>query len=62
MSIIITNVSTHDDVYGLNQYVVRINNQPVIAQFDHTRSEGLAACLRRAADAVDAATHNQGRD
>lgn len=55
MSVIITNVSTHDDEQGTNQYVVRINHNPIIARFDHVRSEGLAMCLRRAADAVDAA-------
>lgn len=55
MSVVITNISRHGDMQGLNQYVVRINNDPVIARFDHVRSDGLAACLRRAADAVDAA-------
>jgi hypothetical protein len=60
MSVIITNVSTHDDEEGVNQYVVRINQNPIIARFDHVRSEGLAECLRRAADAVDAATRKEG--
>lgn len=55
MSVVITNVSRHGDMTGLNQYVVRLNNDPVIASFDHVRSEGLAVCLRKAADAVDAA-------
>lgn len=55
MSVVITNVSKHHDFVGLNQYVVRINHDPVIAHFDHVRSEGLAECLRRAAEAVDAA-------
>lgn len=55
MSVVITNVSEHDDAEGVNSYVVRINHQPAIARFDHVRSEGLAVCLRKAADAVDAA-------
>jgi hypothetical protein len=55
MSVVITNVSTHDDLTGPNDYIVRINSQPVIARFTHVRSEGLAACLRRAAEAVEAA-------
>lgn len=55
MSVVITNISQHNDLRGLNQYEVRINRDPVIANFDHVRSEGLAACLRKAADAVDAA-------
>lgn len=54
MSIIITNISTHDDLTGLNQYRVSINRDE-IARFDHVRSEGLAVCLRMAADAVDLA-------
>lgn len=62
MSILITNVSTHDDLTGSNQYTVRINNQPVIARFDHVRSEGLAMCLRRAAEAVEATQIKETRD
>lgn len=56
MSIIITNVSKHDDLAGLNDYVVRINQREV-GRFQHIRKEGLAACLRRAADAVDDARY-----
>lgn len=38
---------------GVNRYQVRINKQ-VICEFDHYRNpEGLARCLRDAADAVD---------
>lgn len=59
MSVVITNISRHGDMQGLNQYVVRINNDPVIARFYHVRSEGLAACLRRAADAVEAAAKDK---
>tara|TARA_R100000365_G_C2748614_1_gene80763 strand:- start:11039 stop:11263 length:225 start_codon:yes stop_codon:yes gene_type:complete len=54
MAVIIQNISSHDDMIGSNDYVVRINNQ-TIAYFGHVRSEGLATCLRKAADAVDAA-------
>lgn len=55
MSIVIINVSPDDapDI-GANQYEVRINGR-VICQFEHDRApDGLAACLRDAADAVDA--------
>ncbi len=55
MSVVITNISKHDDAEGLNQYVVRINNGPVIAEFHHIRRDGLAECLRQAAGAVDLA-------
>jgi len=54
MSIIITNISTHDDPVGLNQYVLRINRSQIVL-FDHVRSDGLAKCLRRAADAAEKA-------
>ncbi|TCR07297.1 hypothetical protein [Neorhizobium sp. JUb45] len=54
MSVVINNISRHGDLRGLNQYEVRINNDLVIARFSHVRSEGLAACLRKAADAVAA--------
>ena len=55
MSIIIHNISGDAfDEFGLNKYQVRIN-QKVIAEFDHVRSLGLAACLRMAAEAVEQA-------
>ena len=59
MSVVITNVSEHFDVEGLNQYIVRINNKPIIAEFEHVRSDGLAVCLRKAADAVETAESGQ---
>lgn len=59
MSITITNVSTHHDNVGVNTYDVRVNNYPVIARFDHVRSEGLAECLRRAAEAVELAERDR---
>lgn len=53
MSVVISNVSAHDDLVGLNTYIFHLAGKPVIARFEHVRSDGLAACLRRAADAVD---------
>lgn len=50
----IVNVSTHADLYGINEYELRINRQ-IIARFEHTRSEGLAACLQKAAAAAEKA-------
>ena len=44
------------------EYTVRINDGPVLATFAHIRSDGLADCLRRAADALDrspAPTHKE---
>lgn len=60
MSVIVTNVSAHDDLTGPNDYVVRINNGHVLARFTHVRADGLAACLMRAAEAV--ASQNEGRE
>ncbi len=54
--IAITNISppgTPRD--AAHSYTVQINNGPVLARFQHIRSYGLAACLRRAAEAVEAA-------
>ena len=52
MSIIITNITEDHIPDGLNNYVVKINNR-VICYFEHVRSyDGLARCLRDAADAV----------
>jgi len=53
MSIIITNDGTNPRSHGDHRYTVHINQQ-VITQFVHRRQEGLAACLRKAADAVAA--------
>lgn len=54
MAVIIQNVSRHDDLTGVNAYVLKINDRPITA-FSHVRSEGLAQCLRRAAEAADKA-------
>ena len=53
MAIIIHNISGDNfDYTGINQYQVRINNR-FISEFQHTRSDGLAECLRLAAKAVE---------
>ena len=41
-----------EDPFGTHLYEIRINRIPK-ARFSHTRGEGLAVCLRRAADAVE---------
>ncbi len=54
MSIIIQNITREQIPVGENQYVCRINDK-VICYFNHDRSyNGLAQCLRDAADAVEA--------
>lgn len=55
MSIIIQNISPEGaPMTGPNRYQVRIN-QTVICEFEHDRQRnGLAQCLRDAADAVQA--------
>lgn len=57
MSVIITNVTEGGmaDADGWADYIVRFNMQEPVARFRHKRSDGLAECLRRAAEAVDAA-------
>lgn len=50
MSIVIHNLG--GDPLGECSYEIRINER-VITTFKHNRVKGLAACLRRAADAVD---------
>ena len=54
MSIIITNITDQDmPENGLGRYVVRINHK-VICKFEHERKiNGLAQCLRDAANAVE---------
>lgn len=44
----------------LSDYAVQINNAPPLATFQHRRIDGAAACLRAAADAIDA--QGQGAD
>lgn len=52
--ITIQNISPDDSPrYGEDKYILKINHK-IICKFSHTRSvDGLAACLRDAADAVD---------
>lgn len=59
MSVIITNVSSNFGTDGEQDYIVRINDQPPIAAFRHVRANGLAECLRAAADAVEAKSKPQ---
>ena len=52
MSIIIQNI-THEVNLGPDKYVVRVN-ETIICEFEHDRKlNGLAQCLRDAANAVD---------
>jgi len=37
-----------------HDYVVRLNRNPPLATFQHVRNKGAAACLRAAADAIEA--------
>jgi len=52
MSIIITNVSIKNNPFGECDYEVRINKD-VVATFKHNRPDGLAKCLKLAAEAVE---------
>lgn len=52
MSIIIQNVG--GDTFGVCKYQLRINQQ-VIAEFEHSRPDGLTVCLKKAADAAEKA-------
>lgn len=57
MAVIISNVTDGGlaDESGIADYEVRVDGGPAIASFRCRRSDdGLAECLRRAADAVDA--------
>ena len=55
--ITITNVGPYNDPDkgGWRTYEVRINSK-LISTFTHKRSDGLATCLRRAANSVKART------
>jgi hypothetical protein len=50
VSIIITNIDGSDD--GVCTYALKINARE-IARFEHNRLDGLAKCLRLAADAAE---------
>jgi hypothetical protein len=53
MSILIHNDGSNPSTIGVHGYNIFINHK-FIASFKHTREEGLATCLRKAADAVAA--------
>lgn len=61
--IAIVNVGPHvvGDPLGERTYEVRINRE-VVTTFKHVRGEGLAVCLRKAADAVDLQTENRKQE
>ena len=50
------------DPQGLRTYQVQINNNPILfgqtVLFQHYRKDGMAVCLRKAADAIDRARDN----
>lgn len=48
----IINISKNPQRGGRNQYALMINNTE-IAEFEHVYEEGLAGCLRKAADAAE---------
>lgn len=52
MSVVIQNVTKHSKPTGIHDYVLRINAEE-ICRFKHRREDGLAECLRRAAEAVE---------
>lgn len=53
MSIIIKNVSpSHVKDNEPNEYILRINDR-IVAEFEHIRDDGLAVCLRKAAEALE---------
>lgn len=49
-------INKEGDPLGICKYRVQINNT-LITEFTHNRPDGLATCLRKAADAVDSAEH-----
>lgn len=59
--IAIINDGTNSNITGLHRYRVQINNE-LICEFDHVREDGLAECLRKAADAVEQAEEDRISD
>lgn len=56
MALWIQNVTSPLRAAGMpDEYVVRVNQHPPLAWFRHSREDGAAACLRAAADAIEAA-------
>jgi len=56
MAVIILNISESDYGveygHGKQHYSLRINHEE-LCQFEHTFEDGLASCLRKAADALE---------
>ena len=52
MAVVIVNETGGD---GVCRYRVQINSAAPLAHFEHNRPDGLAICLRKAAEAVEAA-------
>ena len=50
--IAIVNISTHNDMFGENEYSLRINTKE-IGRFKHIRSEKLSECLKKAAECAE---------
>jgi hypothetical protein len=59
--IAIINVAMHPAPSGPHPYEVRVNRE-LITTFVHNREDGLAMCLRRAADACDEAQAEEFRE
>ena len=53
MIAIINKGGTDPDPGGLRAYTVQINHEIIVPAFSHFRRDGLATCLRKAADAVE---------
>lgn len=56
--IAIINDGSNESSIGLHHYRVQINKK-LICEFDHIREDGLATCLRKAADAVQEAENKR---
>lgn len=61
--IAIVNIGPHrkDDEGGERTYELKINKS-VMCRFHHERRDGLSACLRKAADALDEKSEKQAAD
>lgn len=55
--IAIINDGSNSEPTGVRRYRVQINRK-LICEFDHVREDGLAVCLRKAADAVENSEFN----
>jgi len=59
MSIIIQNMG--GETFGVCRYQLRIN-QKIIAEFEHSRPDGLSVCLQKAAKAVETDKWNKFKE